>query len=345
MLFHISQFFGMQDRQIRALICLWLVISCSAPYKESNKFVDAVEPTPSASGYLSPNPIQGNLPEPRSSPGMTYDEERRVVVLVGGSASRKTLNDTWEYDGNQWRLIEMPPPMITYAPAMTYSQSLKKIVLIDWTPSIWEYDGLRWQQVLPQNQLPRIWFPEIGYDPSLERIVVFGEVGAGSSYKTWLYDGVDLEKIDSSHPYYDWGVRGQSYDRIFFPSLVYDRKNREMILQPPFKWTFVLKNNTWEIKLSEEQSTLPDCVYCIWPKMVYDTKRNLIVMFDGENTWELIDGNWTKIETPISPPRRTGHAMAYDQARSVTVLFGGENENEEYLNDLWEYDGTTWVQR
>lgn len=51
------------------------------------------------------------------------------------------------------------------------------------------------------------------------------------------------------------------------------------------------------------------------------------------------------LRSPASPPSaRYGAAMAYDSARGVTVLFGGQSSSG-YLNDTWEWDGTTWAQR
>jgi hypothetical protein len=36
--------------------------------------------------------------------------------------------------------------------------------------------------------------------------------------------------------------------------------------------------------------------------------------------------------------------MAYDEARSVVVLFGGSAFGGPYLNDTWEWDGSSWQQ-
>ena len=45
-------------------------------------------------------------PTKRGSPAMTYDPQRNRVVLYGGFASdRSDLNDTWEWDGNQWQCV------------------------------------------------------------------------------------------------------------------------------------------------------------------------------------------------------------------------------------------------
>lgn len=92
-------------------------------------------------------------------------------------------------------------------------------------------------------------------------------------------------------------------------------------------------------------------------KMVYDSTRNVIVLFGGETvggggatqneTWELdLDvGIWTQKFPQNSPPARTKFGMVYDSARGKVVLFGGFLEvTFDVLNDTWEYDGTDWTQ-
>lgn len=58
--------------------------------------------------------------------------------------------------------------------------------------------------------------------------------------------------------------------------------------------------------------------------------------------------NWTQRVPLTSPSARVGHKMAFDGARDVTVMFGGyyyESGQDHYLNDTWEWNGATWVQR
>lgn len=55
--------------------------------------------------------------------------------------------------------------------------------------------------------------------------------------------------------------------------------------------------------------------------------------------------NWGRVNTAQSPPAREFGAMSFDSARNRTVLFGGGNQAFADLNDTWEFDGATWVQR
>jgi hypothetical protein len=99
----------------------------------------------------------------RSGFGLAYDIARGVTVLFGGLQRERdenlefveqVLNDTWEYDGEQW--IHVTPeqfPPARYGHAMAYDEARQVIVLfggIDATGSplndTWEYDGDGWVQ-------------------------------------------------------------------------------------------------------------------------------------------------------------------------------------------------------
>jgi hypothetical protein len=88
--------------------------------------------------------------------------------------------------------------------------------------------------------------------------------------------------------------------------------------------------------------------------MAYDAQRHVIVLYGGyaaagyvKDTWEWDGLTWTQKSPPTTPGRRSNHAMAYDSDRHRVVLFGGINGEigPALLADLWEYDGTNWVQR
>jgi hypothetical protein len=345
------------------ILDLILLVSCINPQQSLAPVETRVSLLATTTPKAIPNPtstaagkISGEKPAPRSDAAMSYDVIRQMIVLVGGSTQNETYRDVWEYDGQGWNLIATDSLDIGFAPLMTYDEYRHKLVLFDWqSVSIWEYDDNRWELIQTKTRIAHLNWPAMTYNPLLRKIMIVGEWGDGKAYETWLYDGVDLERIDSSHPYldwssqdYDWSGQARGVDRIIFPGLAYDPNNHEIILQPTYSWTFALQDNIWGVRLTWQESALPNCgfrMFCIVPKLVLVKNRNRIVLFDGEHTWEYAGKNWVKIETAISPPRRTGHTMAYDEARGVVVLFGGSKSDGEDLNDLWEYDGVTWVER
>lgn len=86
--------------------------------------------------------------------------------------------------------------------------------------------------------------------------------------------------------------------------------------------------------------------------MVYDSIREVIVLFGGHNgsafmndTWEWDGQAWTHRTPATVPPARTDAAMAFDPARGVCVLFSGyqdQNAGTPALDDTWEWDGNDW---
>jgi hypothetical protein len=86
----------------------------------------------------------------------------------------------------------------------------------------------------------------------------------------------------------------------------------------------------------------------------FDSARGLTVLYGGidhpqfssrryfAEALERTEGTWTT--RAGTPEARGTTALAYDSARGVTVLFGGWT-GSAWLDDVWEYDGTTWTRR
>ena len=80
-------------------------------------------------------------------------------------------------------------------------------------------------------------------------------------------------------------------------------------------------------------------------KMVYDSLRDQVVLFDSAKTWlwNATTSTWTLAAPATSPADRTGYGMTYDSDRHVVVMFGGQNSTS--LNEVWEWNGTTWANK
>lgn len=81
-------------------------------------------------------------------------------------------------------------------------------------------------------------------------------------------------------------------------------------------------------------------------RMVFDSARNVVVLFGGDTTaqtWEWNGTAWTQRLPATSPVARQEHGMAYDSWRQRVVVFGGTGN--QVLGDTWEYDGVTWQLR
>jgi hypothetical protein len=83
----------------------------------------------------------------------------------------------------------------------------------------------------------------------------------------------------------------------------------------------------------------------------YDASRRRVVLFGGQgessllgDIWEWDGKDWSdhSPESVFVPTPRTGHTLVYDDKRQRVVLFGGHSDVAT-LNDMWEWDGTTWT--
>src|SRR6266487_5517423 len=86
--------------------------------------------------------------------------------------------------------------------------------------------------------------------------------------------------------------------------------------------------------------------------MTYDPTGAKVVMFGGfdrtgylNDTWTFDGITWSRVATPVAPPRRAAAQMAYDASIQKVVLFGGYN-GRNYLGDTWIWDGkiSRWTQ-
>ena len=153
---------------------------------------------------------------PHSPPGaldgaMVYDEARGRVVLVTGWQAQGFgwVNETWEYDGTDWTYITQAPSW-RYNFALAYDSVRQRVVLFGGFEhggigcglgDTWEYDGQGWTRITTPHAPPGRCGHAMTYDPSRQRVVLFGgDVGGGNYYgDTWEYDGSDWYQVPTSH--------------------------------------------------------------------------------------------------------------------------------------------------
>ncbi len=87
--------------------------------------------------------------------------------------------------------------------------------------------------------------------------------------------------------------------------------------------------------------------------MVYDTQRNVVVMFGGRtltgtvdealnDTWEYSLAGWRRIPVTGAPQPRWGFAMTFDPVSRSVLVFGGQDESNALFDDTWAFDGVAW---
>jgi hypothetical protein len=95
--------------------------------------------------------------------------------------------------------------------------------------------------------------------------------------------------------------------------------------------------------------------------VVYDGATNQVMLFGGlgsaanlNDTWAWDGKAWTQVADAAdagctttctdSPRARAASSMAYDPASNQLILFGGDGGGIGFLNDTWNWNGTTWTQ-
>ena len=186
----------------------------------------------------------------------------------------------------------------------------------------WEYDGQRWVRKSTSGPSPRVGH-KMAYDSRRGVTVLFGGEDAEGRYgDTWEWDGATwtMRATDGPSPRY-------------WPGLAYDEHRGVVVLYGGYDGRY--PHDTWEWdgkSWSLRGIGSPPGLY----SMVYDSRRQVLVLVGVTQTWEYDGTDWVRKD---DMPSQSGGAAAYDSARGVTVRHGDYWGN----NDTWEWDGVSWV--
>lgn len=228
-----------------------------------------------------------DLPIPRSSFGFAYDQKRGVFVLFGGEAFLSVLifGDTWEYDGVNWRHIDIPayptPPTPRTQVALVYDTTRERIIMHGGTDTVltfddtWTYNGSRWTEISTTTKPTATDFNRMyAYDEDRDSLVLFGGgVGVSEIDETWEFDGTDWTQA----------TPGTSPPERKSGDMVYDQVNKNIVLFGGFTGVTTY-DDTW--------------------------------IYDGTN--------WVELVTSAEPTNGlSGHWMGYDAIAERVLIFGG----------------------
>jgi hypothetical protein len=285
-------------------------------------------------------------PSGRTSAALAYDTKRSVAVLFGGTsqwnpeAGWNSLNDTWEWDGNDW--LEVHPensPASRYAAAAAFDEKRGVTVLFGGTSQdgrfhsdTWEWDGIDWQKAVSAQGPTARQSSVMYYDQTRETVILLG----GSFYDSetaknvffddvWEWDGSNWKEI-----VIEQSRRTSSNAIVFDPFL-----QSPMLMDGEGLWTW--QGTQW-IPLD-----FPRMPAKRWgSRLVYSPSAQEIVLFGGyegeqtfDDTWVHDGQSWRPIISKSHPSARNGHVMFFDQTRRTIMLFGGLNGGTFY-QDMWE---------
>lgn len=297
-------------------------------------------------------------PTPVRDAAMTYDSERKVMVLTGGQRETGTFNDhVWEFDGVAWVDRGSVPALARMDHAMVYDTLRRKIVVYGGTRAasggdladVWEYDGQQWSKNMAVAPPART-EAAASYDELRHRLVLVGglvnQVPVG---ETWEFDGtVWLERKDlpTAHP------------AVADHAMYFDATTNLVVsvipnplLQIMDSWVF--DGQTWMPAESNNSASA-----CLGHAVAFDRGRNVAILFGGSPedplnddsiTSEISSSNgmqdWRRLDFPANPITRFGASSAFDFRRGIAVMFGGGFASLPLYAETWEYANAQWQLR
>ncbi len=273
-------------------------------------------------------------PSGRYSLEMTFDSGRGRTIVFGGhdgGSGGGIQSDLWEWDGttwekrgettkydNTWGTVPDAREMHT----MAYDERRKRIMMFgafSWSSEgYYGWNGVSWDRYcdgepdedtcdqMPINRMGT----DMTYDNEHDVLVLFGgceEDGNGHTNELWEWNGEQWELRCDGEPIED--VCGDVPIKRSYHRIVYDSQRNRVVLFGGWGGSRYF-NDTWE--------------------------------WDGERWEQRCDGEPLEDVCEHSPPALSYFDMSYDPERGKVVLFGGYVD-QEYQSDVWEWDGSDWL--
>jgi hypothetical protein len=292
-------------------------------------------------------------PEPRQVPAMAYDRARGRVMLYGGNrlaadqTSFTTLEDTWEFDGTQWKKIAEGPKIAK--PVMAYDATRNEMLLLGLNEAgtervMYKYDvqGKAWVSPSPvPAALPTcVNDGFMVYRDNPGRVIFFGGVcstiaGTPAAEEVFEWDGSTWTKLTVLAP----------PPRLAGEAVAYDPVRRQVVTYGGTtafgsvvgSQTQIFANDTWQVT---------GYIHRPRPRsqagFETDAATNTIWLFGGldetssayhTDLWGYRNGQWFR--SVLGPASCNSPLTAFDSDRGrLVVNCTGE--------ETYEWDGTAW---
>jgi hypothetical protein len=314
-------------------------------------------------------------PSARTRAQVAFDAARGRLVVYGGSSQYGVLygaddSDVWELDGATWRDATPPvwaptPGRLADAPT-AYDAARGRVVVFARDGHTWEWDGSAWEDRTPAGASPD---PRrhaaAAYDADRRVVVLFGgDTCTGGSCSvapvlgdTWEWDGTAWSRVATGGPparcraaaaYAPARGRvvlfgGQTVTSTDFPAAA-------QMLGDLWEWN----GSTWaqltQLGTVPKARTLPGFACgpssCLLFGGLDPTDPNGFSTGLLQDTYTLAGATWTRVATTGAlPTGRYEPGLVYDPGRGRFVMATGFTSAYRLAADLWEWDGSAWVDR
>jgi hypothetical protein len=326
-----------------------------------------------ASGAFTDRTSSG--PGARSQHSMVFEKSTGKVLLFGGGLADSGTS-IWPEGIDYSDPFPMDP---AHRPGPGPSPDGSGISLA--FGDTWEWDSTNgsWTQHTPTTAPSARYDSALVWDSQRNRAVLFGgmqkdqaEANGIPQQDTWEWDpatsGWSLRTTTGQKPSARWG-HGMAYDPGRGLMVLVGGKDLQTHLGLADVWDWDPTQGTWTRRLAGSESNLP--AGRMYASLVTDSAQNRLDLMAGvillgpyqaatppyagsqigpsAELWQLepTTATFTNRSAPQNTPSpRTGFAMAFCPATGKTYVFGGSSDLYPFpwLDDLWEWDGSSWSQ-
>jgi len=308
-------------------------------------------------------PAEGPTPRPRFNAAAVYEPVAHRMIVIGGRASGRDLNDVWAFDLETSAWTELTPasgpaPSPRSSHNAVYDAEAHRALV--WSGQqldggrlflndVWAFDFATntWVEFQPPDPKPNIRYGTAAvFDPRARALVNFaGFTDDGRYDDTWAFEP-DTERWTDISP-----ADGHPLRRCLHNGIYESRGHRFLIYGGQSGgaaqgdiWAFDLETPGWT-ELTPSAS--PDGRW--FASTAYDPSGHRVLMFGGEkdggqgNTdelwvFDLATNAWAPLGAEgVTPRQRSRAASIFIASEGRMLIYGGADGSA--LSDLWSLEG------
>lgn len=299
------------------------------------------------------------LPTCVNEGGLVYQAHDERVIVTGGvcSAATPPVDETWEWNGENWTKLATTLTTRYVGAAVSYDTVAAQIVrfggLVAFSTrpdsSTYVLRNLIWTFTSPAaNPVPRS-LPVLRRDPVRNHLLLFGGLSEFSGGDQIFYID-DFWRFEKGEWYKEQRRDGMPRECIT-PLSAFDTQRSVMVVVCGDGRIAEWNGTEW--KAFENLDKKPEARR--FAGLAYDETLNKTVYFGGfdglnfrDDTWTWNGLAWTEVKTKTEPENRAQMAFWYDPLAKKTLLFSGAgrpnlDSRVARYNDMWSFDGTNWT--
>lgn len=288
-----------------------------------------------------------NLPGPRVSMALAFDEATGQLVLFGGRTplSPTRLADTWTWDGHTWaQVTDVGGPAARELPPMGYDPRTHSVLLFGGlasglVPVTWSFDGRSWRRLSPSHEpvtADGTFQGMMAFDPATGGVVLEGRSGQTGGTFTW--DGND------------WIVPGsvacpvETFCRSG-AAFAFDPSSNQLIMAGGHAQDGFPDTDAWNGQSWRKLPVLHPVPYNDLSAALNSARGVVTATTCAGDTWEFAHGDWQELHPAHRPPsmHRFGSCtVAYDPVHKIVVLLGVADAPTPGGLSMWAWNGSDW---